>query len=744
MKSSMGLLWLGTRLAIQRDHLTLTRQALTFLGVLVGTLVVLTGAALPGALQARDAREVALNPRLVTQPVDTGVYALDPEATSSRPWQGKSIRRLAVATDPDSAGGLRIPGLNRIPGEGEAFLSPRLRELAMTNATIARLLSAYRTVGTIDDEGLASPRELRAVLGVPRDTQGLQAVASFGSDPRDPRTVAYMKRLNSIIGFLVCIVVLAPTTGLVVTATRLGTRQKRGRVNALRRLGLSRSHTRFAMALETIWIVTPALVIAVLAHSVGAEAVFTLPFMPADFFPTDLASSWAETTVATSGLLLLAAMSAAFAVNSDATRAAPPTRPNSRRPRHGPKALTTAAATALLLLMTVPFLPDGLPKATALLSAIVALSFVAVTGGDPAVRRVAATLARASRSGGGLVGLRIAQNEPGTTTRACAAFTGLLVTMAAAVSFLTILGAGTDDDAPPDATVTVTVNDFFRMLTPTAVATTPGVADSVALREVARGQDTVFVAWGACETVSELAQATTPCPTRSAWMTGPGQPAPASEAVPLTFRSETIAAPASDADPWRTGSSASPFAGALFVPNTRGVSAPPTSGTYVITVPDDRLSLVLARLSSLSPAATFDYRGSLSSDPRAGEYDSQIRWLLVGIGAALLVTALALAIGALGETESRRNRLRGLYLLGTRRRDLATCHVASIFVPVVVTLMTGACAALAASLTVRAFDSRATLSLTYVATSFAVVIAVAVMVTLVTLPTSLRPWKQGD
>jgi len=242
MSRSWTDLRLGVRLAFRGGADARLRVALTAVGVTLGVTLLLVGASVPTIVSAHNARVAAAN-------VDAG----DVRAPLLGLWhitsyRGKTVTGLALqAVDRDPP---LPPGLNRIPGPGQMFVSPALRDLLRSpaGAELDRWLHA-RIVGTIGQSGLTGPADLRLYRGA-NDLRayGPIAIKSFGS----PESDEFSGPLVTMLVILMSVGLLLPIAVFVATASRFGSDQRNVRLAAIRLIGADRIATARIAAGEAL------------------------------------------------------------------------------------------------------------------------------------------------------------------------------------------------------------------------------------------------------------------------------------------------------------------------------------------------------------------------------------------------------------------------------------------------------------------------------------------------------------
>lgn len=298
---------LGLRLALPRGRAETLRCALVVVGVAGCVAVVLFLAALPGAVRAREARQVALTPT----PVQDGwswttarsvaggeFFAAQWELTmGGHPVHGEDL----FVPDPSSTP--LPPGVARFPGPGELVVSPALAGL-LADGTAGPPAVHGRVVGEIAPDGLLGPDDLRFYRGTAAPTAPMAdgpllgtAATGWGHDlatwemgvvdPADRATTVVLLGGSAVTGLV--------AVGLMILLARLdGVSAVRQSV-ALRLIGVSTARRRrvgaFRGALRALIAVALGVVgFAVLRAGAGQWRLGSSAFFPSDL-PVPAAAS---------------------------------------------------------------------------------------------------------------------------------------------------------------------------------------------------------------------------------------------------------------------------------------------------------------------------------------------------------------------------------------------------------------------------------------------------------------------
>jgi predicted lysophospholipase L1 biosynthesis ABC-type transport system permease subunit len=237
---------LGLRLAVTGGGGTRLRSGLTAVGVAFGVALLLVAAGTPHIRHARDERSAA---RQWVAAAQGGSLRL---ADTSTTFRSTGIQGLTV--QPLRAGAPVPPGIPRLPGPGEMYVSPKV--MALLDGPDGALLRARldaRVVGTIGKAGLLSPSEASYVRGSgtlpsPARDERVFAASGFGR----PAAHEPLGPLFTLLVVVMIVALLVPVGVFVATAVRFGGEERDRRLAALRLAGADRATTARVAAGETL------------------------------------------------------------------------------------------------------------------------------------------------------------------------------------------------------------------------------------------------------------------------------------------------------------------------------------------------------------------------------------------------------------------------------------------------------------------------------------------------------------
>lgn len=312
----------GFRLAVASGREAVARLVVIAAAVAVGVGMLLAVVAGVNAVDAQNARYAWLNTGLEPTTVDENgpvwwMVRMDR-------YDGRAIVHIDVAAIDDSPAGTTPvpPGMSRLPGPGEYYVSPELADL-IAKAPADQLGDRYagRQAGTLGDAALPGPEALIAVVGhAPDELAGRPGARRVGSimavDPADCER-CYVGNGEDALKMLLAIVgaaILFPLLILVAGATRLAAARREQRFAAMRLVGATPRQVSVISAVES----TTSAVIGTVAgfglYLAIRPAMLSIAFTLEPFHSADLALGWLAALVVALGVPVLAALSARVAL----------------------------------------------------------------------------------------------------------------------------------------------------------------------------------------------------------------------------------------------------------------------------------------------------------------------------------------------------------------------------------------------------------------------------------------------
>jgi FtsX-like permease family protein len=310
----------GIRLALASGREALTRLLVIGAAVALGVGLLLGTLAGVNAVNAQNARYAWLNSGAQRQATGSTV---DPLWWSVHDdyVDGQQIGIVDVAaTGPDSP---VPPGLPRLPGAGEYYVSPALAAL-IASTPADQLGDRYpgHRAGTIGRAALPSPKTLLIVVGHPPD------VAAHLPDAKKITRIATLTPGNcadceigiktagmDLILSVVALALLFPVLIFIGAATRLTAARREQRFAAMRLIGATPRQVSVVAAVEST--------VAALAGTAAGFGVFfalrgplaALPFTGVPFYPSDLSLGLRDVLLVALGVPVAAAVAARLALH---------------------------------------------------------------------------------------------------------------------------------------------------------------------------------------------------------------------------------------------------------------------------------------------------------------------------------------------------------------------------------------------------------------------------------------------
>jgi hypothetical protein len=272
---------LGLRLATAGGRGAIVGLGLAAVAVAIGAAILLFALAFRPALDER-AHRAAWRTDYQLSPSMTAADAAILVASQVDSYQGQPLVTILVTGLVDDPP--RPPGVDRIPGPGEAVVSPALaaRIAAVPSDQLGDRIGTV--IGTIGDAGLRSPDELVAIRGLTVEalTQlGSAPVTGFGGTPHAPEIppIALLLIVLAVIGALV------PVAVFVSTATRLSAARREQRMAALRLIGATSRQIRALAIVEATLVTVAGVILGIGVFLLARPVVATIPLDEATWFP---------------------------------------------------------------------------------------------------------------------------------------------------------------------------------------------------------------------------------------------------------------------------------------------------------------------------------------------------------------------------------------------------------------------------------------------------------------------------
>ncbi|MEE6257857.1 ABC transporter permease [Plantactinospora sonchi] len=280
------------RLTLSGGREAVTRLVIIAGAVAVGVGMLLSVVAGMNAVGAQNLRYAWLNTAVAPPSSDTST---DPMWWLVREdyHDGHSIGRVEVAASGPAAP--VPPGLPRLPGPGEFYVSPVLGEL-LRSTPAAELGDRFpgREIGVIDRSGLPSPDSLLIVIGrTPAELEQLGAgrvtqIMTTAPSDCDGCYVGLNADAMTLVLSVVAAALLFPVLIFIGTATRLAATRREQRFAAMRLVGATPPQITGISAVESTVAAIVGTVVGFGLFLLLRPGLAAIPFTGERFFTTDL------------------------------------------------------------------------------------------------------------------------------------------------------------------------------------------------------------------------------------------------------------------------------------------------------------------------------------------------------------------------------------------------------------------------------------------------------------------------
>lgn len=291
---------LGLRLLFVAGRGSRVRFLLMAAGGSLGVCCLALVLTVPQILDAHDGRAAARQPQSASARPAGATLVLQ----RSDPYGSKAFTRVFVAQGTRHADEVP-PGLDRLPGPGELFLSPRAHDLLRDQPDVKGLLPGHEE-GLIGAAGLAHPDELFAYVGTERGEIADEGRAlkgwgySYAPFPAvEPSTLTYLR-------FALGSLVLLPLGIFLSVCARLSAASRNRRLASLRLLGLTTRGTQRVNAAETVVAALLGALLGLAEYEVLNQVMTRTGLPSLRWYPDDGALSASTVAVCLIGCPLLA------------------------------------------------------------------------------------------------------------------------------------------------------------------------------------------------------------------------------------------------------------------------------------------------------------------------------------------------------------------------------------------------------------------------------------------------------
>ncbi|MDT0530605.1 ABC transporter permease [Micromonospora sp. DSM 115977] len=682
-------LGMGARMAFTGGRDGWLRAVLTAVGVGVGVAMLLLAAAVPGALDARQARGDARDDLRMGEKIPAAANTLLIRQTDTE-FRGQPVRGRVLR--PEGPAAPVPPGVAALPRAGEVLVSPALRDLlgSADGALFAPRLGGATVTGVIADEGLAGPRELAYYLGsdtlAADDATRLDAFGGgLPGEAFDPVLV--------VLVVVIFVVLLLPIAVFLGAAVRFGGERRDRRLAALRLVGADAAMVRRIAAGEAAAGALLGVAAGGVLFALGRQVVPLVTLMDLSVYAADvrpplaLVAAVVLAVPALAVVVTLVSMRAVLVEPLGVTRRATPV-----RRRLVWRLLLPAAGLGLLLAGAAGVAPLGGERQTAAGAVLLLAGVVTLLPWltDLLVRRLR----------GGPVAWQLAVRRLQLDSAASARLVNGIAVAVAGTIGLQMLFAGVADrftfDTGQDTSRAQVQVQFSARSDAAAgldrLAGAPGVTASNATlaTSVAAGEAYGTLRIGDCAALAEFARLDR-CADGDVFLVpdaegepagiGAGSAVTVADGMPWRVPSTAREAPVrSDPSGYRQG-------GVLATPGAVDTArlGPLRADAYLRLAPDrpDAVEHVRNAAAGVDPYASVL---TLTENRQASQFVNVQRGLYVGAVVTLLLIGASMLVGVLEQLRERRRLLAMLVAVGTRRSTLSWSVLWQSAVPVVIGL----------------------------------------------------------
>ncbi|MEU4479431.1 FtsX-like permease family protein [Micromonospora sp. NPDC023966] len=406
----------AVRLSLAGGREAATRLVVIAAAVALGVGMLLTTLAGMNAVDAQNQRYAWLNTAVAPASADPSV---EPMWWLIREdyFHGRSIGRVEVAaTGPDTP---VPPGIPKLPGPGQFYVSPALGELLRATPA-AELGDRFpgRDVGTIGREALPSPDSLLIVIGrTPADLEplGARKVTQIMTTSPDGCPRGCYVGINhdgmALVLSIVAAALLFPVLIFIGTATRLAATRREQRFAAMRLIGATPRQISLISAVESTLAAVAGTLTGFGLFLAARPGIAAIPFTGEPFFTSDLSLTAVDVLAVALGIPLGAVVASWLALRRVQISPLGVARRVTPKPPHAWRLIPLVAGLVELAYFVGRRPPTTNGQLTAYLSGFLLILVGLVLAGPWLTMAGARVLAgRASRPAALIAGRRLADN----------------------------------------------------------------------------------------------------------------------------------------------------------------------------------------------------------------------------------------------------------------------------------------------------------------------------------------------
>lgn len=680
---------MGARMAFTGGRDGWLRAVLTAVGVGVGVAMLLLAAAVPGALDARQARGDARDDLRMGERIPAAANTLLIRQTDTE-FRGQPVRGRMLR--PEGPAAPVPPGVAALPRAGEVLVSPALRDLldSADGALFAPRLGGATVTGVIADEGLAGPRELAYYLGSGTLTadDAVRLDAFGGGLPGEAFDPVLM-----VLVVVIFVVLLLPIAVFLAAAVRFGGERRDRRLAALRLVGADAAMVRRIAAGEAATGALLGVAAGGLLFALGRQVVPLVTLMDLSVYAADvrpplpLVAAVVVAVPALAVVVTLVSMRAVLIEPLGVTRRATPV-----RRRLVWRLLLPAAGIGLLLAGAAGIAPLGSERQTAAGAVLLLVGVVTLLPWltDLLVRRLR----------GGPVAWQLAVRRLQLDSAASARLVnGIAVAVAGTIGlqmlFAGVAGQFTFDTGQDTSRAQVQVQfspraDAAAGLDRLAGASGVTASNATLATSVRAGEAYGTLRIGDCAALAEFARLDR-CADGDVFLVpdAEGEPAGFGAGSAVTVADEVAWRVPSTAreTPVRVDPSGHRQGGVLVTPGAVDAArlGPLRAEAYLRLAADQPDAVEHVRNAALG-ADPYASVLTLTENRQANQFVNVQRGLYIGAVVTLLLIAASMLVGVLEQLRERRRLLAMLVAVGTRRSTLSWSVLWQSAVPVVIGL----------------------------------------------------------